>query len=363
MKLDLVQIQQLRNLHNVSIRPSPNLNFIIGENGSGKSSILEAVHYLGFGRSFRTAKHKNVIQHQHDSFTVFCECISETTAYKLGISRHSNESFQVSINGLKSTRVAELVSKLPVQIFTPQSSDILLGPPKLRRKYLDWCLFHVEHSFNNCAGNYQRLLKHKNALLRGRKYDVDDHQTSYWNSLLVKYAEQLTNYRQELVARLVGLIGLNLQKFLPEFTIEISYYRGWEKDRSLADSIQKNQDKDQRNGFISVGPHKADIKFRINGIAAHEVLSRGQLRMLVAALQLASTQYLMSHTRKTSIFLLDDVGAELDAAKREVFIDMLLESKAQLFVTAIEAQQIEFLKKYPDKKMFHVEHGQVREEI
>jgi DNA replication and repair protein RecF len=83
---------------------------------------------------------------------------------------------------------------------------------------------------------------------------------------------------------------------------------------------------------------------------------------MVAALQLASTQYLMSHTHKTSIFLLDDVGAELDAAKREVFIDMLLASNAQLFVTAIEQHQIEFLDKYNDKKMFHVEHGQVREE-
>jgi DNA replication and repair protein RecF len=361
MKLDLVQIQHLRNLQNVSISPSHNLNFIVGENGSGKSSILEAVHYLGFGRSFRTAKHKNVIQHQQDAFTVFCECKSDTSEFKLGISRQSNDSFQVSVNGLKSTRVSDLVSNLPVQIFTPQSSDILLGAPKLRRKYLDWSLFHVEPLFYSCSGNYQKLLKHNNALLKVGK--GDDRQASYWNGLLLKYGEELTEYRQMLVKQLIPLITVNLAKFLPEFFIEISYYRGWEKGNSLADSISRNEEKDRRNGFISVGPHKADIKFRINGIAAHEVLSRGQLRMLVAALQLASTQYLMSHTHKTSVFLLDDVGAELDAAKREVFIDMLLESNAQLFVTAIEQHQIDFIDKYQDKKMFHVEHGQVREEI
>ncbi|GAC26749.1 DNA replication and repair protein RecF [Paraglaciecola mesophila KMM 241] len=362
MKLDSVQIRNLRNLQHVTFKPSHGVNFILGINGSGKSSILEAIHYLGFGRSFRTSKHKNVIQNEQESFTVFCECLEDSTTQRLGLSRSINDTVSVSINGIKGNKVSDLVSLLPVQIFTPQSSDILLGAPKLRRKYIDWCLFHVEHSFLTCSSAYSKLLKHNNALCRKQQVGYANPQRVYWTDLLAQYGSQLTEFRNGMMTRLIPLITSNLAQFLPEFCVEISYYRGWEKGLELNEALSKAADRDYKNGYISVGPHKADVRFRISGKPAHEVLSRGQLRMLVAALQLATTQCLMSYTQKTCIFLLDDVGAELDAAKREVFIDKLLESNTQLFVTAIEEHQLEFIDKYQNKKMFHVEHGQVREE-
>jgi DNA replication and repair protein RecF len=362
MKLDLVQIHHFRNLESVALRPSHNLNFLVGDNGSGKSSLLEAIHYLGFARSFRTSKHKNVIQHEHSNFTVFCELINNGQRTKLGLSRTKNDIFSFSIDGIKSVKVAELVSRIPVQIFTPQSSDLLLGSPKLRRRYLDWLLFHVEHSFYAKANNYQKIVKHKNAILRKGAHTSAD-QTKYWDEQFIILGEELSKCRSELLEQnLKPFILRNLERFLPEFSFEISYYKGWEKDLSLQQSLLKNDEKDKRIGFTSVGPHKADLRINIDNVAAYEVLSRGQLRMLVAALQLAQTQHLFSYNGKTSVFLLDDVGAELDALKREVFIDELLSSNAQLFVTAIEKQQLGFINKYNDKKMFHVEHGQVREE-
>jgi DNA replication and repair protein RecF len=362
MKLDVVQIHNFRNLEDVAFRPSHKLNFLIGDNGSGKSSLLEAIHYLGFARSFRTSKHKNVIQHEHSNFTVFCELIDDGQPFKLGFSRAKDDTFSLSINGIKSLKVAELVSRIPVQIFTPQSSDLLVGSPKLRRRYLDWLLFHVEQAFYGKANNYQKIVKHKNALLRKGSV-ANREESTYWDQQFVVLGEELSEYRSNLLElSLRPLILSNLQRFLPEFCFEISYYKGWEKDLGLQQSLKKNDEKDRRNGFTSVGPHKADLRINIDGVVAHEVLSRGQLRMLVAALQLAQTQHLFSYNGKTSVFLLDDVGAELDALKREVFIDELLASNAQLFVTAIERQQLGFIEKYNDKKMFHVEHGQVREE-
>jgi DNA replication and repair protein RecF len=362
MKLDLVQIHNFRNLEKVAFKPSHRLNFLIGDNGSGKSSLLEAIHYLGFARSFRTSKNRNVIQHEQQSFTVFCELVNDGQRSKLGLNRAKDDSFSFSIDGIKSLKVAELVSRIPVQIFTPQSSDLLLGSPKLRRRYLDWLLFHVEHVFYSKANTYQKVVKQKNAILR-KGSNIYADQSKYWEEQFIQLGEELSKFRWELLDQsLKPFILKNLQCFLPEFSFEISYYKGWEKDLSLSDSLQKNNEKDRRNGYTSVGPHKADLRINIDGVAAHEVLSRGQLRMLVAALQLAQTQYLFSINGKTSVFLLDDIGAELDALKREVFIDELLASNAQLFVTAIEKQQLGFIDKYNDKKMFHVEHGQVREE-
>lgn len=362
MKLDKVQIRHFRNIDDLSLIANQKLNVFIGDNGSGKSSILEALHYLGFARSFRTQKHKNVIKHGKSGFTVFCSAnIEINRQQKFGISRFADDSCLVNIDGVKSRKATDLVSFLPVQVFTPQSSDLLLGAPKLRRRYLDWLLFHVEQSFNQDVQTYTKALKHLNALYK--KAQADD-SAEYWIQLLSAKGEAVSLNRQSLVDnQLIALINANLTEFLPEFSFEISYYRGWEKNHSLAEALAKNRQRDQRYGFVSVGPHKADLKIKIQGINAHEILSRGQLRMLVAAMQLAQTQYLHSQTGKTSIFLLDDIGAELDRDKREVFISRLSTADTQLFVTAIDIKQLEFLENYNDKKVFHVEHGQVREEI
>lgn len=362
MKLDKVQISHFRNIDDLSLVAHGSLNVFLGENGSGKSSILEALHYLGYARSFRTHKHKNVISHEKQSFTVFCSTVAENgKQQKFGISRLANDSCIVNINGQKSKRATDLASNLPIQIFTPQSSDLLLGAPKLRRRYLDWVLFHVEQSFNLDFQVFNKSLKHLNALYKSHQ---PDQSLSYWNDLLCEKGEAISLNRESLLNdHLIQLINANLKDFLPEFCFEISYYRGWEKGYTLADSILKNRSRDQKYGFLSVGPHKADLRIKTQGVNAYEILSRGQLRMLVAGMQLAQTQYLHAQTAKSSIFLLDDVGAELDEEKRKVFISRLNTSDTQLFVTAIDIKQLEFLENYTDKKVFHVEHGQVREEI
>ena len=362
MKLDKVQIRHFRNIDDLSLTAHKSLNVFLGENGSGKSSILEALHYLGFARSFRTQKHKNVISHTKQGFTVFCSAaLEEGSQQKFGISRLIDDSCIVNINGQKSKRATDLASYLPIQIFTPQSSDLLLGAPKLRRRYLDWLLFHVEQSFNLDFQVFNRSLKQLNALYKSNQLEQG---LEYWNDILCEKGEAISTKRATLLnEHLIQLINTNLKDFLPEFSFEISYYRGWEKGYSLSEALVKNRQRDRKNGFLSVGPHKADLRIKLQGVNAHEILSRGQLRMLVAGMQLAQTQYLHAQTAKTSIFLLDDVGAELDEEKRKVFISRLNTPDTQLFVTAIDIKQLEFLENYNDKKVFHVEHGQVREEI
>lgn len=365
MKLDTVQIQHFRNLQNVDIAPSPTLNFIIGQNGSGKSSFLEALHYLGFGRSFRTLKHKNVVQYDQQRFSLFTSSSSSNGILKLGMARGMDDSLLVSVNGEKSSRMSELVAHIPIQIFTPQSSDLVLGSPSLRRKFLDWGLFHVEQSFTQTSQNYQKLLKNKNALLR-RFSQINpnsfNEQMAFWDKQICIEGEKLTELRKNYLNSIQGYLNDNLMHFLPEFSIEISYHRGWEKDVELSESIFKKSEKDIKNGFLSVGPHKADLKIKTKGIDVSETLSRGQLRMLVAALQLAQIQFLKEKTNKSCVFLLDDIGAELDGVKRELFVNQLLEIDSQLFITAIEENQLPFITEYKNKKVFHVEHGHMREE-
>lgn len=362
MKLEQLQILSFRNLSEVNLEPATDLNIIYGLNGSGKSSFLEALHYLGFARSFRTSKHQHVIQHGQERFTLFCKASNDNREYKLGLQRLRNGDVQVKLNGEKAHKGSELVKLFPVQIFTPQSSDVITGSPKLRRKFLDWGLFHVEHSFFNISNLYSKCLKQRNAVLR-KGIVINAAEEEFWLAKLAEYGEQLSQLRINYLQQLEPYIQQNLTKFLPEFCFKISYHRGWENELSLFDSLQKNRERDVKSRYSTTGPHKAEFKFKVDGINAADSLSRGQLRMLMAGLQLAQTQHLNQSRNSSSIFLLDDIGAELDAGKRDVFISSLLESNAQIFVTAIDKQQINLLSNDKIKKVFHVEHGQVKEEL
>lgn len=362
MKLDRVQITRFRNLSSVSFAPSPSLTVIRGVNGSGKSSLLEALYYLGFGRSFRTNKHGSVIQHEEDAFSVFSSCKNDDgDVLKLGIQRSRNENFTCSINGQHSTKLSDLVSLVPIQLFTPQSTDLIIGSPAERRRFCDWGLFHVKHQFQLLSAQYTKFLKHRNALLK-QQANLMAPENLYWESQFAELGERLTDNREDYVQSIVPIFKEYAKEFLPNFDVDLSYYKGWEKDLSLSESLVKKRDYDGKIGHTSSGPHKADLKLKVNGVNAQELLSRGQLRMAVAALQMSQTRLLNTATQRKSIFLLDDVGAELDADKREQFIDGLLDMDTQVFVTAIESSQLAFIQKYNEKKMFHVEHGSVKEE-
>lgn len=363
MKLEKFQLTNFRNFTSASLTPSPELSVITGRNGSGKSSLIEAIHYLGFGRSFRTSKHHSVIKHEQEKFSIFAQCnIDESeTSTKIGLERGKGDNFVCSINGEHSNRLSSLVSQVPVQLFTPQSTDLVIGTPGERRRFCDWGLFHVEHSYQQLSKQYSKLLHHRNALLK-QPDKTKPTDFVYWDQQLCLIGDKITHFRENYISQLKPVFESVCSQFLPEFSVEISYYKGWDKDSTFEQALIKKGEYDRKIGHTSAGPHKADLRFKVNALQAQEILSRGQLRMAVAALQLSQTKLFRTLTHRHSIFLLDDVGAELDIDKRERFIDGLLEAEAQVFVTAIEKSQLSFIEKYKEKKMFHVEHGHVNEE-
>jgi DNA replication and repair protein RecF len=356
-----------RNFSQAQIFPNPRLNIIYGQNGAGKSSLLEAVHLLGYGRSFRTTKANSMLKHDEQELVVFAEVEDqvEEVIKKIGCSRHRKNGYTFKIDGESGFKLNQLVKQVPVQLFTPQSSDLILGSPGDRRKYLDWLLFHVEQSFSSTSSNFNKVLSHRNAILK--KLKTKDLSTSvldlnYWDDQFCALGEALNEVRKQYTKAINVETQSICEQFLPEFKVEISYNAGWDLSRSLKQELENKKDRDIQYGFTNNGPHKGDLIVKADGNLASEVLSRGQLRLLVSMMQLAHMRMFSKARSQSLIYLIDDIAAELDISARKRFIDLLLSTDTQVFVTAIEKNQFDFMNDYNDKKVFHVEHDQVNEE-
>jgi DNA replication and repair protein RecF len=364
MHIKNIRLENFRNFQAVNLSPHRNLNLIYGINGAGKSSLLEAVHVLGFGRSFRTVKPDTFIKEGALMASGFCEFENNNQLSKLGFSRSKHKGYMFSIDGEKTKKIADIARLLPVQMFTPQSSDLILGPPLGRRRYLDWLLFHVEQNFYQLNGRYANCLSQRNALLKQFDYTQASqfNTQDVWLSQLAELGERITSLRETYVSRLNSEISRLYSKFSPELHVELRYTIGWEKNNSLKDSISNKTERDLFRGSTSSGPHKADLSFMVDNKDAAEYMSRGQLRLLVSLLLLAEVKVLKELTGKQSVFLVDDISAELDEDTRKRFITTVLEQDSQVFVTAIDKHQVSFVQTYNNKKVFHVEQNHVVEE-
>ena len=148
--------------------------------------------------------------------------------------------------------------------------------------------------------------------------------------------------------------------FLPEFEIDLKYYRGWEKETIYQQLLEKNFERDKMLGYTFSGPNKADLRIKVNSTPVEDVLSRGQLKLMVCALRVAQGEHLTSLTGKQCIYLIDDFASELDSERRRRLADCLKATHAQVFVSSITEHQVSDMIE-SDSRLFHVEQGQIEQ--
>jgi len=359
MSLTRLQIVNLRNIKQVSFVAASDLNVIYGANGSGKTSLLEAIHILGSGKSFRSNAIRNVINIDAESLVVYGEVVNGCVKRRIGIERQVGQS-RFRIDGQPLPSIVELVAQIPLQFFGPDLQKLLEQAPRLRRSLLDWGVFHVEHDFFKGWSRYNKLLKHRNALLKRRS---DIAMIRYWDHELVRAAEQINAARSAYLERLIPVFNDYLAELIPLESLNYHYSPGWNREHSLEQLLAENLQRDIKRGFTQSGPHRADLVFRIGNQPVSEVLSRGQLKLIVVALKLAQVKLLQDLHQKDCVILIDDLPAELDRINRKRVLSHLLQSKAQVFITCTDPSLLEFagFTDGCDKKTFHVEHGLISE--
>ncbi|WP_025502425.1 DNA replication/repair protein RecF, partial [Vibrio parahaemolyticus] len=209
--------------------------------------------------------------------------------------------------------------------------------------------------FYDAWGRFKRLNKQRNALL---KTASSYRELSYWDQEMARLAENISQWRSLYIEQMKTVAETICQTFLPEFEIQLKYYRGWDKDTPYQEILEKNFERDQSLGYTFSGPNKADLRIKVNGTPVEDVLSRGQLKLMVCALRVAQGQHLTAMTGKQCIYLIDDFASELDSQRRKRLADCLKETGAQVFVSSITENQIADMLD-DNGKLFHVEHGRI----
>ncbi len=360
--LKKLAITNLRNISEAELSPALGFNLFCGFNGSGKTSVLEAIHLLALGRSFRSHLQKPVIKDGEATTIVYGET---SDAQTLGVQRFLRRPQVIHLNGKKPNSVASLTRSLPLQLLNSATFQILEGGPKERREFVDWGVFHVEQPFFGYWRSAKIALLNRNNLLKAGALSAE---IEPWSIELSKNALQIDALRSayvvELKAELETLISALLSQELSR-KFQFSYWRGWDSELDLLQRLEVDIAKDRRYGFTTSGPHKADLYFQFEGIDAADILSRGQLKLFICALKIAQSRLLYGSTGRHCVFLIDDLPAELDAANREKVCTLLAELQDQIFISSIEEESLlpsilsASQKQASQVKVFHVKHGTI----
>jgi DNA replication and repair protein RecF len=361
----LIQRVRLRHVRSFSVAefcPQPGFNLITGTNGSGKTSVLEAIHLLAHARSFRGRVRDGLVQQGEAALEVFAELLDGADGVRRIGLRHAGGSWEARLDGASVTHLAQLCEAMAVVTFEPGSHALIDGASEQRRRFLDWGLFHVERQLGDDGflalwRRHARAHKQRNALLRQR---ADSEQMEAWEHELAQAGEALTRSRERYAGQLAPFVEASIAELLPAAGgANVTLQPGWRwHELSLADALLLSRDRDRLLGHTSLGPHRADLKLSLHDLPVRAGLSRGQAKLAALALLLAQARHLAEVEGHWPLLQLDDLASELDRDHQAGVLSALADSGAQVIVTGTEAPPGLAMLDIPVAR-FHVEHGQL----
>jgi DNA replication and repair protein RecF len=347
--LERLEIRRLRCVTAADLALDQRRNLIDGANGAGKTSILEAAHVLGRGHSFRVRDNRRLIQRGEAGFLVRGAFVAGQRPARIGV-EYRQGTLSVHIDGQAHRRASELAAALPIEVIDPAAHSLIDGSPGERRRFLDWGLFHVEHGYMTHWQAYRRVLLQRNQALRNA---VSDAELDVWDEAFVSAAGRLDTIRARFVeawSEETAAIGARLLGAEPG----IVYRPGHAQEKTLVQALEEGRARERAREMTLVGPHRSDLVIDFGGGRAREVASRGQQKLLAAALILGRLAHRVGRGGAPGLLLVDDPAAELDSHSLQRLVQELVALPAQMLVTSIDAVAMSELQ---PARMFHVEQG------
>ncbi len=372
MIVERLRLANVRNIESATLELGRGVNLLVGANGAGKTAVLEAVHLLLRRRSFRTARVREMIRRGASRVGVSLEG-TDAARGELRVSTIHDASGKVELrrNGERVRQASAVAALLPVQLMLPDLPDLVFGGPAGRRQWLDWGAFHVKQSYADMQRDYGRALRQRNAALRGVAVQgVSDAALEAWTDQVAERGERLSEARREYLTEVTAPVTECLARLAPELQVSFALQRGWSGE-TLASDLAAGLAHDVRSGVTHAGPHRADVRIHFEGQAAASVLSRGQGKVLASALRIGQALDLgrgddvsegatqQARAGRQTLFLVDDMGAELDEMHGERFFDLLSDIGCQILATTVRPDSWFPGVSDGGATMFHVEQGRI----
>jgi DNA replication and repair protein RecF len=350
--LRTLRLRDFRCIEHADLVLHASATVITGGNGAGKTSLLEAIHVLGRGRSFRSPDGRSLVRDGAQAADVVAEIEAGNLGYRLG-AHCSSEGLTVSLDGHNDPRLADLARLMPVLALDASATDLIQGAPEIRRRLLDWGLFHVEHGYLEAWRRFRRALNQRNA---GLRLGAGSAELTAWDREYLDAAAAVDGARQRYIRRLQPVFQAAVAGLL-EFPAEVGYAPGWRADESLADVISAAREGDRAQGMTRFGPHRADLTIQVDSRKAKARSSRGHQKLLGAALVFSQARLVAEARGDRVVLLVDEPEADLDRVHTERLVTSLRDTPAQLVIASIACgEALQAL----GGAMFHVEHGEVK---
>jgi DNA replication and repair protein RecF len=359
MAIKSLKIQNIRNLSEVNLEPSSQVNLIHGANGSGKTSMLEAINFLGLTRSFRTRKFAYFVTREQSESLVFAQLKhnNDNSREPLGVSRDLAGTVSIRHSGA-NIDISQLANLVPLLVINTDTFQILEGSPAIRRQFIDWGSFHADQGYIHAWRSFKRVLLQRNSLLKCGKIDRQIRQV--WDAEFVKYAQQITQMRQRYINQLLPDFLTISQRLMGEADLSLSFSPGWDQKRELDELLEEQFQRDLKQGYTAAGPPRADMRIKLDGVSASERLSRGQKKLVVSALKLAQGAVYNAQQQDSCIYLIDDLPSELDGDHCQLFCQFLEQTKSQCFITCVEPKALtSYWQAETEVKIFNIVKGQL----
>ncbi|TGM53677.1 DNA replication/repair protein RecF [Leptospira adleri] len=362
MFLKHLTLQNFRSHEELSLDFHSRLIFFVGDNGEGKTNLLEAICMLSWLKSFRESEDGNLIRWSAENYFLRgrIQENQKESVLEIGYTAKPTVKRKLKFNQEEIKKRTDLIGKFITVLLTPMDLKIIEGGPSERRKFIDAFISSFDPFYLDCLLEYNKILKHRNALLKTG--NSDSSQLSIWEKRLVEKGTIILNKRKEIVLELNSFYRTNLDKLSGgRDGLTLIYKPDVGNEREFFEKLNRNLGRDLRLGYTSAGIHRDDLFIGIDSRDITEFGSQGQKRSTVIALKAATFNYYKNVLNKTPVLLIDDVIRELDVKRREYFVDLVVNA-GQAFFTTTDLEGIQdYVGKLEDQKqIFMIKDGEVR---
>jgi DNA replication and repair protein RecF len=357
MRIEALELRGFRNLHPLTLLPAPRFNVLFGDNGAGKSSVLEALAYVSSLESFRSAKKEDMVQRGASEARIGARVSGLGLAQVVRIALPRESARRVEVDGKRPTTLGSYFTSFPSVLFHPADAELMAGGPEARRALLDRMLAQIQPSYARIRAEYEKALRSRNRVLKAER--VDRRAVTAYDALLAERGASIGAQRSELSQLLKPLV----ESYFAEITehalpIRVEYaMRSEPTEQALLTALAQSYERDVARGFTGVGPHGDDLVVEVETTRVKHFASQGQHRAIVLALKVAELSVLSARTGRVPMLLLDDVSSELDRSRNRRFFGLLARLGGQVFLTTTHP---EFILLGEERTDFEVVAGELR---